>query len=380
MAGDFDLRYWLELMMIKGVGDDAVRRLLRAFESPKAALRQPYNSLAQVLSPATARRIREGADKEKISAALKWAEADGNRIITLADGDYPRTLLDLSSPPTLLYAKGDSRLINNLSVAVVGSRSASIAGARNTEILARALSDNGVTIVSGLAEGIDAAAHRGGLAGASSTIAILGTGVDIVYPRKNRLLTAAIAEGGLLLSEFHLGMPPIGTNFPRRNRTISGLSLGCVVAEAAERSGALITADYALEQGREVFAVPGSINSRLYRGCHQLIKKGAKLVEDFHDILDELKPAHVKFASPLLDENSNANSSVNIESQEAESPPPSAADADGFLRFVDFNPADVESICDKSGLGVEVVLAKLLELEMDGRIAALPGGFYQRLE
>ena len=177
MAGDFDLRYWLELMMIKGVGDDAVRRLLRAFESPKAALRQPYNSLAQVLSPATARRIREGADKEKISAALKWAEAGRHRIITLADGDYPRTLLDLSSPPTLLYAKGDSRLINNLSVAVVGSRSASIAGARNTEILARALSDNGVTIVSGLAEGIDAAAHRGGLAGASSTIAILGTGL-----------------------------------------------------------------------------------------------------------------------------------------------------------------------------------------------------------
>ena len=218
-----------------------------------------------------------------------WLEDPANDIVTLADTRYPRQLLQIPDPPPLLHVKGRVELLSRPALAIVGSRNATAQGMANAEAFARTLSDAGLTIVSGLALGIDAAAHRGGLAGSASSVAVLGTGADIVYPARNRALAHELAAGGALVSEFPLGMKPLAGNFPRRNRLISGLALGCLVVEAAADSGSLITARLAAEQGREVFAIPGSIHSPLAKGCHALIKQGAKLVESARDILEELR-------------------------------------------------------------------------------------------
>jgi DNA processing protein len=232
---------------------------------------------------------------------------------------------------------------------------------RNAEQFAAAFSAVGLTIVSGLAMGIDAAAHAGGLAGKGSTIAVLGTGVDVTYPRQNAALASRIAESGLLLSEFALGSPGAAPHFPRRNRLISGLAQGCLVVEAALASGSLITARAAAEQGREVFAIPGSIHSPLSKGCHALIKQGAKLVESAEDVLAELT---------WFRRTAHASTRATAPSQSPDEP---------LLAHMGFDPVDVDSICARSGLTVERVCADLLRLELGGRVAALPGGTYQRL-
>jgi DNA processing protein len=252
-------------------------------------------------------------------------------------------------------------LLQRSALAIVGSRNATLQGEANAQTMAKALSEAGLTVVSGLALGIDAAAHRGGLAGPGSTIAVLGTGIDVVYPSRNSALAAEIAERGLLLSEFPLGTAPTAQNFPRRNRLISGLARGCLVVEAALASGSLITARAAADQGREVFAMPGSIHSPLAKGCHALIKSGAKLVESAEDVLAEL---------------SGFRASGHASTTTAT---PATPDR-GLLAYMGHDPVDVDSLCSRAGMSAEQVSSELLRLELDGQVAALPGGLYQRLE
>jgi len=263
----------------------------------------------------------------------------------------------------LLYGAGRPELLRGAALAVVGSRNASAQGESNAESFARAFSDAGLTIISGLAVGIDAAAHRGGLAGAGSTIAVLGTGIDVAYPRGNAELSRRIAEKGLLISEFPLGTAPAAYNFPRRNRLISGLSRGCLVVEAALASGSLITARAAADQGREVFAIPGSIHSPLYKGCHALIKSGAKLVESADDVLAEL-----------------AGFQPSTQSRSTVTPRRTDEVEGGLLARMGHDPVDIDFLCSAAGMSPEQVAAELLRLELDGRVTALPGGLYQRLE
>jgi DNA processing protein len=361
MTHDPGLASWLQLTLTPGLGPAAIRGLLGQFGLPEHILAATRAQLERAAGPAAAELLRPEANAPAIERALRWAEAPGHAIVTLADAAYPRLLLEIPDPPPLLYAVGRVELLGRPSLAVVGSRNATAQGARDAEQFAKAFSAAGLTIVSGLALGIDAAAHRGGLAAEGSTIAVLGTGVDVIYPRQNAPLAGRIAESGLLLSEFPLGTGGVAHNFPRRNRLISGLAQGCLVVEAALSSGSLITARAAAEQGREVFALPGSIHSPLTKGCHALIKQGAKLVESAEDVLAELTAFHrTGFAS----------------TRTAAGP---VAQPEALLTHMGFDPVDLDSLCARAGLPAERVSAELLRLELAGRIAALPGGLYQRL-
>ena len=277
-------------------------------------------------------------------------------MVTLADAGYPRLLLECPDPPNLLYLRGNPGLLAGPALAIVGSRNATAQGVRNAENFARAFSKSGLTIVSGLALGVDAAAHRGGLDGAGSTVAVLGTGIDVVYPARNAPLFEEIANKGLLVSECPLGTPAVAHNFPRRNRIISGISRGCLVIEAALGSGSLITARLAAEQGREVFALPGSIHSPLAKGCHALIKQGAKLVDDANDVLSELGEWRLDPATAVSD-----------------------TPARGLLALMGHDPVDVDTLCARAGASPDKVISELLGLELDGHVTVLPGGRYQRL-
>ncbi len=337
-----------------------MRRLLTAFGLPQQVFAAARSAIARIVPADVAAQIAAAEESPAVDVALEWAEREGNAILTLADADYPRQLLETPDPPALIYLRGRRELLARASLAVVGSRNATPQGAANAEQFARAFSDAGLSIVSGLALGIDAAAHRGGLAGAASTIAVLGTGADILYPARNRELGERIAREGLILSEFPLGTPPHGHNFPRRNRVIAGLARGCLVVEAALASGSLITARLAAEQGREVFAIPGSIHSPHAKGCHALIKQGAKLVECAADLLQELgviAPA-VASAAP--------NAATDAASGE-------------LLAQLGYDACNVDALCARSGLTADRVSAMLLQLELEGKVASLPGGLYQRL-
>jgi DNA processing protein len=356
MTLDSQLEPWLRLALLRGLGDESFRRLLLAFTSPERIFAASHAELCKVVSPALAAAIREGGAAEALPAVAAWLADSANRVVTLADAHYPQMLLQIPDPPPVLYVKGRTDLLNRPAIAIVGSRNATPQGCETAESFAKSLSDAGLTVVSGLALGIDAAAHRGGLAGAASSIAVVGTGLDVVYPARNRDLAHAIAARGTLLSELPLGTPAAAGNFPRRNRLISGISRGCLVVEAAQRSGSLITARLANEQGREVYAVPGSIHSPLSKGCHGLIKQGAKLVECAQDVLEELG-----FAGPRV---------VATASEEA----PHA-----LLQHLGFDPCDIDTLVARSGLSGSTISAMLTELELEGRVASLPGGRYQRL-
>ena len=282
---------WLSLKKIPALGPAGIIQLLQKFGEPEHIYAASYSNLKSVVPESIASQIRNGPDLEAIRADLNWLAQDNNHLITLADEIYPKALLEISDPPAMLYAKGDLSTLNLPSIGIVGSRNASTQGERNAENFAQALAESGLCIVSGMALGIDGAAHRGALkADKGRTIAVVGTGLDIVYPSKHRDLAHKIASQGLMLSEFSIGTPSRPENFPQRNRIISGLSLGCLVVEANIQSGSLITAKFAIEQGREVFAIPGSIHSPVSKGCHLLIKQGAKLVDTTQDITDELAP------------------------------------------------------------------------------------------
>lgn len=354
MPLDASLASWLTLSQIPGLGNEGLRRLLQAFGSPDSVLNASVSSLSKHVKPAVARAIAEGVDDSALAPVAAWLDDPLNRIITIADAEYPQHLLNTIDPPLLLYVKGRADLLNARSLAVVGSRNATAQGIRNAEAFSKSASDAGLCIVSGMAHGIDAAAHLGGLQGAGSSIAVVGTGLDKVYPAANRELAHRLAQNGTIISEFPLGTPPLAANFPRRNRIISGLSLGCLVVEASLQSGSLITARMALEQGREVFAIPGSIHSPQSKGCHALIKQGAKLVESSRDILEELG-----YRSPA--------------------PAPSSAPEHPLFAHLGFDPLDTDSLAQRSGLTIAELSAILLQLELDGHIASLPGGLYQRI-
>src|ERR1044071_1042874 len=369
MTREPGLASWLRLTLTPGLGAAGLRAMLKQFGLPQAILQRKRSELAAFASAEALAALDSSAVREAVTRSLEWALGPGCALITLADEAYPRSLLEIADPPALLYAAGRVELASRPALAVVGSRNASAQGERNAESFARALSDAGLTIVSGLALGIDAAAHRGGLAGASSTIAVLGTGIDIPYQLRNAAPAAEVATRGLVLWEFPPGTPPAAHHFPRRNRLISGLAQGCLVVEAALASGSLITARAAAAQGREVFAIPGSIHSPLSKGCHALIKSGAKLVESAEDVLAELagfRPSG--FASTVAPAREAASAGE-----------PAAAEA-ALLRHMGHDPVDMDSLCSRAGLSAEQVAAQLLRLELDGRVASLPGGLYQRLE
>jgi DNA processing protein len=358
---DPGLAGWLQLALTPGIGPVTFQRLLRQFGLPQAVLARKRAELAALASAAVIAALDSEEVAQAVARALAWAGEPGHWVITLADEIYPRLLLEITDPPPLLYARGRVELLQRAALAIVGSRNATLQGEANAQTLARALSEAGLTVVSGLALGIDTAAHRGGLAGPGSTIAVLGTGIDVVYPQRNTQLAAEIAERGLLVSEFPLGTAPAGQNFPRRNRLISGLARGCLVVEAALASGSLITARAAADQGREVFAMPGSIHSPLAKGCHALIKSGAKLVESAEDVLAELSGFRASgYASTTKEVTATPDSSL--------------------LAHMGHDPVDVDSLCSRAGMSAEQVSSELLRLELDGRVAALPGGLYQRLE
>lgn len=359
VSPDPDLGAWIRLASVAGLGTRTLHRLLSELGLPRAVLAASHATLAHILGDALATRILAEDAAAEVAATLAWASRPGHALITLADARYPQQLLQIANPPPLLYVRGDATLLTRASLAIVGSRNPTPQGLANAVQFARTFSTAGLTIVSGLALGIDAAAHRGALDGQGSTVAVLGTGVDVVYPARNAPLFAQIATSGALVSEFPLGAPAIAANFPRRNRLISGLAHGVLVVEAAVSSGSLITARLAAEQGRDVFAVPGSIHSPHAKGCHALIKQGAKLVESAADVLDELGMS-ARTPAPAMRAASDAP-------------------AHGLLELLGHDLCDIDTLAGRTGLTPAEVSSMLLALELDGKVASLPGGRYQRL-
>ena len=333
---------WLRFALTPGTPRAEQRELLRRFGSPRAAL--------------AARE--KGPDARVVDLAWKWLETSHGHFIALGDPEYPRALLETADPPTAFFARGRIELLNAPAIAVVGSRNATPQGRRDAEHFAHALSEAGLTVVSGLALGIDTAAHRGGLAGRSSSVAVMGTGPDIIYPRANRELGERLAIEGAVITEFAPGTPPLPGHFPDRNRILSGLARGVLVVEAAHGSGSLITARCAVDEGREVLAMPGSIHAPLARGCHWLIRRGAKLVECVDDILEECGLPCERSAGEPVGTPSGKH--------------------DALLDALGYAPASVDDLTQRTGKSAASVAARLAELEIEGRVAALSGGRFQR--
>ncbi|UXY15039.1 DNA-processing protein DprA [Chitiniphilus purpureus] len=362
-----DARTWLRFALVPGVGPRRQLALLRSFGNPEAALGAARTALApllpgELIEPWFA--ARDGACDAAVDAHLAWLSEPGNHLLTLADDEYPRVWLDLPDAPAVLFLKGNKGLLALDALAVVGSRNATPQGLDNAYAFAGALSQAGYPVVSGLAAGIDAAAHRGGLSGPGSTVAVVGTGLDRVYPAANRTLAHQIVQQGLIVSEFALGAMPRAEHFPRRNRLIAALARGTLVIEAALGSGSLITARQAAELGREVFAIPGSIHSPVARGCHRLIKDGAKLVESAEDVLGELGWGGSRSAPP------RAADVAAVATPDG--------DEGKVLQAAGYDPVDFDTLLARCNLTADRLCAILLGLEMNGAIAALPGGRYQR--
>lgn len=358
-----ELAAWLRLLLTPGVGNDTARKLLTAFGLPGSVWTQSLSTLKAVTSPRIAEALRnppEGLD-EAVDRLLAWlAETNNRHVLTLGDPRYPAELLQMADPPLLLYVMGDLQaLLHPQKLAIVGSRNPTPQGEANARQFAHALGEAGVCVVSGLALGVDGAAHEGALDADAPTIAVVGTGLDRVYPKRHLSLAHRIVVKGALVSEYPLGTPPLAPNFPRRNRIIAGLSQGTLVVEAAVASGSLITARLAAEQGREVFAIPGSIHAPQSRGCHALIRQGAKLVESARDILEDLRVPD-PFATPRI-------------------PSTPAAPEDDLLEAMGYDPVSLDALQARTGLDTATLQARLLELELDGEVSRMPGGLLQRL-
>jgi DNA processing protein len=360
---------WLRLVLTPGLGPRTARRLLSVFGLPDAIFAAGRTALMRAVPEPLARELAQPPGPETLSAVdttEEWLAASAeNALLTLADPEYPQALLTTADPPPVLFATGRLELLNRPAVAIVGSRNATQQGITNAEGFASVLARAGITVVSGLALGIDAAAHRGALAeaGDASTIAVVGTGVDVIYPSSHRALTMQIRARGAVVSEFPLRTPALAHNFPRRNRLIAGLGRGVLVVEAALRSGSLITARLAAEAGREVFAIPGSIHSPLAKGCHQLIREGAKLVESAHDVLEDL----------------GAPSAAAAPSEPAVTAAADDAIDGRLLALLGHDPVDFDTLEQRSGRSAGELAAALLELELAQHIERLPGNRYQRL-
>lgn len=377
-----ELAGWLRLEATPGIGSVTARRLLAAFGLPDGIFTQSAAVLRGVVGPAQCEALQCEPARwaDSVEATWNWLQGDllRRRILTLGDPAYPPSLLHMEDPPLLLYAMGNpvaweaNTLAQALarSIAIVGSRNPTAQGAINARQFGQALASAGLTVVSGLALGVDGAAHAGALDGAVSahpltTVAVVGTGLDRVYPRQHRELAHRIAQNGVLMSEYPLGTPPLAANFPKRNRIIAGLSRGTLVIEAALQSGSLITARLASEQGKDVFAIPGSIHATQSKGCHALIKQGAKLVECAQDILEEWTPVgQPDFLPPVA---------VNAHSTDVNTP------EDPLLTTLGFEVMGLDALLARTGLDTPTLQARLMELELDGHVVRLPGGLFQRL-
>ncbi|MBP6675999.1 MAG: DNA-processing protein DprA [Vitreoscilla sp.] len=363
---DDELLAWLRLVQAPGVGPGATRRLLAAFGSPQAVLRASPASWREVAGHEAATGLAQNHDDIATlhASTVAWLRAapETRHVVTLGDPAYPDTLLQIADPPVLLYAEGCLDLMRAESLAIVGSRHATPPGRDNARQFATHLSQGGLCIVSGMALGIDGAAHEGALVGSGSTVAVVGTGLEQVYPARHKALAARIVTDGLVLSEYPLGTPPLAQNFPRRNRIIAGLTRGTLVVEAAVQSGSLITARLAMEGGREVFAIPGSIHSPQSRGCHRLIQQGAKLVETAADILQELQWP--------------SNQATTIAAAAAATD--GASPLQGLLDAMGHDPVTLDALVARIGYPPAELNGKLLDLELDGRVARLPGGLFQQ--
>ena len=371
-----ELDAWLRLSLTPGVGNAAARRLLARWGSAESIFQASLAELQSCVSLAQAAQLRQLPEGFHAASAATWqwlhppSTSLTHALITLGDPRYPDSLLHTADPPLMLYAVGATQWLDRATPLVDGQRSLAIVGSRNPTPqgtdhafqFAKSLAAQHWCVVSGMALGIDAAAHEGALAAGSHTlptVAVIGTGVDRIYPRQHQQLARQVAQHGIVISEFPLGTPPIASNFPKRNRIISGLSRGTLVVEAALASGSLITARTASEQGREVFAIPGSIHSPQARGCHALIRQGAKLVEQVQDILEE-------FDSCTL-----AAGPTPVNSHPA-------AEEPALLTAMGYDPVHLDALSDRTGWSAAHLQAQLLELELDGCVQRLPGGLYQR--
>ena len=401
-----ELGAWLRLTLTRGVGNETARKLLAAFGLPEAIFTQSADALRQVVSATQVTHLRSepAGWADLLEATWTWLQTPAQgcaqrHILVLGDADYPASLLALDDPPLMLYLLGSAKftsnrpaaltgkaqaapdsIANNLatrlasSIAVVGSRNPTPQGAANARAFSKALGQAGLTVVSGLALGVDGAAHEGALDSLTpgdtrlATVAVVGTGLDRVYPKNHHDLAHRIAQNGLLISEYPLGTPPLTANFPKRNRLIAGLAQGTLVVEAALKSGSLITARLTVEQGKDVFAIPGSIHSTQARGCHALIKQGAKLVESAQDVLEELKLtpgssfATDSIAADVHDERAGAL----FDTEPA------------LLGALGFDPVGLEALQARTGMDTAQLQAQLMTLELDGLLARLPGGLFQR--
>lgn len=397
-----ELAAWLRLTLVPGIGNITARKLLAAFGLPQAIFEQSTAALRQVVSEKQSESL--GTLPPELDALLAatwgWLQQETtdhvrHQVLVLGDSAYPEALLRLDDPPLMLYALGAASFKKNIlsvqtnkkqaatenvandllidtdrSLAVVGSRNPTPQGAANAKLFAKAMAQTGLSIVSGLALGVDGAAHAGALEAAEKsdsaglTVAVVGTGLDRVYPSAHRELAHRIARRGLLISEYPLGTPPLNANFPKRNRLIAGLANGTLVVEAALKSGSLITARLTTEQGKEVFAIPGSIHAAQSHGCHLLIKQGAKLVESAQDILEELQ-------WPLTD---HAIASTRASEPDDHDDLPD----DALLMALGFDPVGLDALQARCGLDTADLQAQLMGLELDGKVARLPGGLFQR--
>lgn len=401
------LQAWLRLSLTPRVGNKTARALLQGFGLPEQIFQQSPAELQTLVSPAISQQLCTLPAELETLLDVTWAWLNtpapvrrasdkplqtegaviGKRLLTLADPDYPQSLLLIPDPPLILYVMGQTQHLHWLSpaplkapraVAIVGSRNPTPQGSLNAQEFAHSLAQAGLTVISGLALGIDTAAHQGALAGGTlanplHTVAVVGTGLDRVYPQQNHALAQHIAQQGLLLSEYPLNTPPVMANFPKRNRLIAGLSQGCLVVEAALRSGSLITAKQAVEMGKEVFAIPGSIHTTVAKGCHDLIKQGAKLVDSAQDILEEMKDL------PLASMAFSPSHPSDIHATALDAKPTSPPLANRLAAHLGHAPVGLDELQRRSGLPTSQLQAELFQMELAGTLGRLPGGLYQQL-
>lgn len=356
-----DLKYLLGLTLIPKLGNIRIRNLIDCLGSSEQVWLADYSQLIRVPGIAGDLAAHIISIRKKICLEKEWEKLNkaGVKLISSCSDQYPDLLRHIYNPPIILYYKGSLSSQDVLSIAVVGSRKSTFQGIRAAEQIARGLAAAGFTIISGLARGIDTAAHRATVNAGGRTVAVLGSGLDILYPRENRKIAEKIQETGLMFSEYPLGTPPLAGNFPKRNRIISGLSLGVLVVEAGEKSGALLTVDYALEQGRDVFALPGNINNPVSKGSNNLIKQGAKLVTEVNDILEEY--------GYLIEKTEEPKTALLLEEEEEK-----------IFSLVGYEPISINELIEKVQLKPEEVIGFLLNLELKGLICQMPGKYFIR--
>lgn len=366
-----DLRYWLALNQVNLISRDNISKCLQLFDSPKDIFNSKHSKLMSLGISNVALELILHFDWSRIEDDLRWVNNVDQQIITIHDEAYPKLLKEIPDPPLVLYVKGDKDLLQFPLFSMIGSRNPTHLGLEIAQSFARFLAEIGFVIVSGLAMGIDAASHQGALK-TGKTIGVLGTGIGQIYPKSNQGLAEEIVkQGGALISEYPFNEPPKKENFPRRNRIISGLSLGTLVVEATLRSGSLITAKCAAEQGRELFAIPGSIHNPLARGCHKLIREGAKLVETAEDIFEELKGAVNGFS--IKNQESLAIDKTIFNEKKLD------VDYEKLLSCIGFEATSIDILIERTGFKVDEIASMLLILELDGLVQSVPGGYCKKL-